>query len=89
MTITTEEAERLATVYGGFWGLKDVATALRSHTAERDALQRRVRKLEYLVQCLLDEDPNDLAADGGVTVLDVWRKEARAALEGEKKDGQG
>ena len=37
MTITTEEAERLATAYGGFWGLTDVAAALRSLAAERDA----------------------------------------------------
>lgn len=43
------------------------------------ALQKRLAKLEYLVQCLIDEDPNDMAADG-VTVLDVWRKEARYAL---------
>ena len=45
-----------------------------------DALKKRVAKLERLVQCLIDEDPDDMAADG-VTVLDVWRKEARAALE--------
>ena len=50
------------------------------------ALQKRVAKLEGLVQCLIDEDPNDIAADGGVTVLDVWRKEARAALERKKDD---
>ena len=28
----------------------------------------------------LDNDPNELAADGGVTVLDVWRKDARSIL---------
>lgn len=41
--------------------------------------EQRIKKLEYLVQCLIDEDPDDMAADG-VTVLDVWRKEARAAM---------
>jgi len=41
--------------------------------AERD-------RLRYLVQTLLDEDPNDLAADGGVTVLDVWRRDAEHEL---------
>ena len=46
-----------------------------------DALKKRVTKLERLVQCLIDEDPYDMAADG-VTVLDVWRKEAREALGG-------
>jgi hypothetical protein len=39
-----------------------------------------IEKLQALIQCLLDNDPNDLAADG-ITVLDVWRKEARRALE--------
>lgn len=46
-----------------------------------DALKKRVTKLERLVQCLIDEDPYDMAADG-VTVLEVWRKEAREALGG-------
>ena len=53
--------------------------------AEAVALQARVAKLGRLVQILLDEDPNDMAADA-VTVLDVWRKEARAALEGKKDE---
>jgi len=30
-----------------------------------------------LVKCLLTNAPDDLAADGGITVLDVWRKEAQ------------
>jgi hypothetical protein len=105
MTVTTEEAERLAQrletkswrpgfpndfypepsggvfINGVFCG--NTATALRSLAAERDALQARVAELRRLVQCLIDVDPEDMAADG-VTVLDVWRKEARAALEGEK-----
>lgn len=33
------------------------------------------RRLVDLVETLLDNDPNDYAADG-VTVLDVWRKDA-------------
>ena len=49
------------------------------------ALQARVAELKRLVQCLIDVDPEDMAADG-VTVLDVWREEARAALEGKKDD---
>jgi hypothetical protein len=43
--ITTEEAERLAKAYGGFWGLRDVAAALRSLAAERDALQAEKARL--------------------------------------------
>jgi hypothetical protein len=42
-----------------------------------------ITKLRALIQALLDNDPDDSAADG-VTVLEVWRKEARRAL-GEKK----
>ena len=38
-----------------------------------------VERLRELVACLLDNDPNDMAADG-VTVLDVWRKDAARAL---------
>jgi hypothetical protein len=37
-------------------------------------------KLRVLVRALLDNDPDDMAADG-VTVLMAWRKEARRALE--------
>lgn len=41
--------------------------------------QGEVERLRALVQCLLDNDPDDYAADG-VTVLQVWRKQAREAL---------
>ena len=54
MTITTEEAERLAKAYGGFWGSNDVAQALRSLAAERDALQARVAELEEMLFGLLE-----------------------------------
>ncbi len=43
----------------------------------------RAAKLEGLVRAMLENDPNELAADGGITVLDVWRKDARAALKAE------
>ena len=46
------------------------------------AEKERGERLARLVQCLIDNDPDDDAADG-VTVLDVWRKEARAALHRE------
>jgi hypothetical protein len=89
MTTTTEEAERFAR-----WcdtdGFTERAAALRSLAAERDALKGEnarlrpeSRKLRRLVRDLLENDPDDMAADA-VTVLDVWRKEARAAL-GEKE----
>jgi hypothetical protein len=38
-----------------------------------------VERLRELVRCLVENDPNDYAADA-VTVLDVWRKDARKAL---------
>ncbi len=43
-------------------------------------LQAENERLRYLVQVLIDNDPNDCAADA-VTVLDVWRKEAKATLQ--------
>ena len=39
-----------------------------------------VTELSRLVQCLIDNDPSDPIADGGHTVLDLWRHEAKAAL---------
>jgi hypothetical protein len=39
-------------------------------------------RLRMLVQALLDNDPDDMAADG-VTVLEVWRKEAARILASE------
>lgn len=47
--------------------------------AARD-LYRYCVRLEELVKALIENDPAELAADGGVTVLDVWRKDARAVL---------
>jgi hypothetical protein len=46
-----------------------------------DRLEAEIDQLRSLVQCLLDNNPDDLAADGGVTVLDVWRKDAKRILE--------
>jgi hypothetical protein len=39
-----------------------------------------VKTLEDLIQCLIDNDPDELAADGGIRVIDVWRKDAQRAL---------
>lgn len=36
--------------------------------------------MRSLVECLLNNDPDDTIADGGVTVLDQWRLEASALL---------
>ena len=40
-------------------------------------------RLRSLVIAMLENDPSELAADGGITVLDVWRKDARALLRSE------
>ena len=57
--------------------------ALQSRVAELEAetkeLQARATKLTRLVEILVENDPEDMAADA-VTVLDVWRKEAREFL---------
>jgi hypothetical protein len=39
-----------------------------------------IDRLRGLVRCLVENDPDDDAADG-VTVLDVWRKDAVRALK--------
>jgi hypothetical protein len=45
------------------------------HQYEVKELQARATKLTRLVEILVENDPEDMAADA-VTVLDVWRKEA-------------
>jgi len=56
--------------------------------AERDEL---LRWADRLLETLIEGDPDELAADGGITVLDVWREEAkraRAAIaKAEKRNG--
>lgn len=47
----------------------------RAKTAEA-----QVERLTSFVQCLIDNDPEELCADGGITVLDVWRKDVTAFL---------
>jgi hypothetical protein len=42
-------------------------------------LEDKIERLRTLIRILLDNDPDDEAADG-VTVLQVWRKEACRAL---------
>lgn len=37
---------------------------------------REVERLREMVNCLIENDPNDYAADA-VTVLEVWRNDAR------------
>lgn len=44
---------------------------------ERD---RRIEELEGLVKVLVENDPNEFVSDGGHTVLDLWRSNARATL---------
>jgi hypothetical protein len=51
----------------------------RLHTDDLHQLRAENERLRVLVHALIDSDPNDDAADG-VTVLEVWRKEARQAL---------
>lgn len=48
-------------------------------TCDHHEAVREVERLRDLVDCLIENDPNDGAADA-VTVLDVWRKDARDLL---------
>ena len=47
---------------------------------EYNKLKTENERLRRLIKVLLDNDPDDMAADA-VTVLMVWREEARAALK--------
>lgn len=47
--------------------------------ARAEAAESSLATARQLIQTLLDNDPNDMAADG-VTVFDVWRMEALIAL---------
>lgn len=43
-------------------------------------LRTENERLRGLVECLLDNEPDEPIADNGMTVLDGWRIEARRAL---------
>ena len=52
--------------------LSDYAVATCEH---HEAIQE-IEKARDLINCLIENDPSDYAADA-VTVLDVWRRDAR------------
>jgi hypothetical protein len=64
----------------------DYRIAHDSVAKDNERLEAENERLQALIRTMLTEDPSDLAADGGVTVLDVWRKEAGRALAREQKE---
>ena len=50
---------------------------------EINALRAENERLREFIRVLIVNEPDDMVADG-VTVLMAWRKDARAALRGEK-----
>ena len=48
--------------------------------AEMEALIDENDTLRRLVKNLIDNDPNEAISDAGHTVLELWRHDARAAL---------
>ena len=57
--------------------LKDYAVA----TCEHHEAVCEVETLRDLVECLIENDPNEAITDAGHTVLDKWRYDAQLALE--------
>jgi predicted metal-dependent hydrolase len=55
-------------------------SALLANSVELLASARRVERLEALVRDMIENEPDDLVSDGGHTVLDLWRHDARAAF---------
>lgn len=52
---------------------------VRQAVARTGDLAKECGELRALVQAMINNNPDDMVADG-VTVLDAWRKAARAAL---------
>ena len=59
---------------------RDVASQIRRAYpgADGHALETAdmLDRMQSLIETLLDNDPMEYVANGGVTVLDVWRKDA-------------
>lgn len=61
----------------------DASNAVAAVNGLIHSLEQRdetINLLCSLVQGMIDNDPDDLAADGGVRVLDVWRKNAEQIM---------
>ena len=69
---TARCVRRGMTAAGMTFPLTDYAVA----TCEHHEAVQEIERLRDLVNCLIENDPNDYAADAA-TVLDVWRKDAR------------
>lgn len=54
----------------------------------KDKAQAGEKRLTYLVQMLIDNSPNELIADSGETVIDLWRHHARASLSNTSEGGE-
>ena len=51
--------------------------------AALDEAQAKVKRYENLIRAMIENEPDDAVSDGGHTVLDLWRHDARAALNQE------
>ena len=49
--------------------------------AEVERLMAENGRLKSLIRAMIENEPDDIVADGGHTVLDEWRYNARALLE--------
>lgn len=59
--------------------MTNIPRSLREAAVKIDYLTLENMELRATIRCLIDNDPDDMAADG-VTVLDVWRHGARRQL---------
>lgn len=61
---------------------RDLAENLwNARVNEAPELHKRIAELESLVRCLLENDPDEYAADGGVRVIDLWLNDAQRILK--------
>ena len=59
----------------------ELQSALLANSPELLASARRAERLEKLVRDMIENEPDQLVADGGHTVFDEWCYYARAALK--------
>mgnify|MGYP006935522010 CR=1 FL=1 len=58
----------------------DAAIMALNQQSEMERKAAMYNELLALVKCLVDNEPDDGAADGGITVYDVWLVDAKRAI---------
>lgn len=71
-----------------YYELNGISVDTYCTSADLSRLIAAHRKAIELIEVLVENDPGDSIADGGHTVLDLWRHDARRALSSYRKEGE-